>query len=81
MMDSVSIGGKPVLFCAGGGYPGPGAGDPAQAESLFNYIVSKCREKVPAVRTGSFGAHMEVRLCNDGPFTIILDSDELFGKR
>ena len=53
------------------------AGDPAQAESLFNYIVSKCREKVPAVRTGSFGAHMEVRLCNDGPFTIILDETQV----
>ena len=38
-----------------------------------------CRQSVPVVRTGSFGADMKVRLCNDGPFTIMLDSDEILG--
>ncbi len=53
------------------------AGSPEHAENLYNYIVSKCREEVPKVETGSFGAHMVVSLTNDGPFTIILDSEKL----
>lgn len=49
------------------------AGDPLQAEALYNYIIEECRKQVPVVQTGEFGAEMKVRLCNDGPFTIILD--------
>ena len=53
------------------------AGGPEHAEKLYDYIVDKCRAEVERVETGSFGAHMDVRLTNDGPFTIILDSDKL----
>ena len=55
------------------------AGDPDEARTLFDHIVEICRQPVPVVRTGSFGADMQVRLCNDGPFTIMLDSDEILG--
>ena len=54
------------------------AGSPEHAEALYNYIVERCRERVPVVETGSFGAEMAVDLLNDGPFTIILDSEKLF---
>lgn len=53
------------------------AGSPEHAEALYNYIIEKCRERVPVVETGSFGAEMAVELLNDGPFTIILDSEKL----
>lgn len=48
---------------------------PALAEELYEYIIAECKKKVPVVETGRFGAEMKVELCNDGPFTIILDSD------
>ena len=47
------------------------------AEELYEYIISKCKEAIPSVQTGSFGADMKVQLVNDGPFTIILDSEAL----
>lgn len=50
------------------------AAPPAEAESLYEYIISKCKEQVQNVQTGSFGADMKVELTNNGPFTIILDS-------
>ncbi|MDO5539845.1 MAG: D-aminoacyl-tRNA deacylase [Eubacteriales bacterium] len=50
------------------------AGDPEMAEMLYEYVVSECRKHIPIVETGSFGAHMEVSLVNDGPFTIILEN-------
>lgn len=53
------------------------AGEPQMAEEMYAYIIEKCRETVPGVETGSFGADMKVTLTNDGPFTIILDSDTL----
>ena len=53
------------------------AGSPEHANALYEYIVEKCRERVPVVETGSFGAEMAVELLNDGPFTIILDSEKL----
>ena len=53
------------------------AAKPDKAEELYNYIVEKCRESVPKVETGEFGADMKVKFTNDGPFTIILDSDNL----
>ncbi|MCD8300836.1 MAG: D-tyrosyl-tRNA(Tyr) deacylase [Clostridiales bacterium] len=56
------------------------SGDPDKANELYEYIISECRKTVPVVETGSFGAHMDVELLNDGPFTIILDSEELFGR-
>ena len=53
------------------------AGSPDHANALYEYIIEKCRERVPVVEKGSFGAEMEVVLVNDGPFTVILDSDTL----
>ena len=53
------------------------AGSPDKAEALYEYVVRECKKSVPEVQTGIFGAEMEVSLINDGPFTIILDSDKL----
>lgn len=53
------------------------AGSPDHANALYEYIIEKCRERVPVVETGSFGAEMKVALVNDGPFTIVLDSEKL----
>ncbi len=53
------------------------AGSPEKANALYEHIIARCRETVPVVETGSFGAHMAVELVNDGPFTIVLDSDRL----
>ncbi len=53
------------------------AGSPDSAEMLYEYIIEKCKEHVDIVEHGEFGADMKVSLINDGPFTIILDSDEL----
>ena len=52
-------------------------GNPELANELYEYIISKCKEEVPIVQHGKFGAHMKVSLINDGPFTIVLDSDEI----
>ncbi len=57
------------------------AGAPDLAENLYQYIVTECQRQLPSVpgkvQHGSFGADMKVSLLNDGPFTIILDSDDL----
>jgi len=50
---------------------------PDRASELYDYIVEECRKRNDKVGTGEFGADMKVSLVNDGPFTIILDSDEL----
>lgn len=53
------------------------AGSPDMANRLYEYIIEKCKETIPNVQTGSFGADMKISLLNDGPFTILLDSKEL----
>ena len=57
------------------------AGAPDLAEDLYQYIVNECQSHLGGssekVQQGSFGADMKVSLLNDGPFTIILDSDSL----
>ncbi len=55
------------------------AGEPKHAEALYEYILRKCAGLIPGGRTGHgiFGAVMEISLVNDGPFTILLDSEEL----
>lgn len=53
------------------------AGDPDMAKSLYEYIISKYRNEIEVVEHGEFGADMKVELVNDGPFTVLLDSDEL----
>jgi len=52
------------------------AGAPDMAKEMYEYIIEKCSEQFH-VETGEFGADMKVALLNDGPFTIILDSDVL----
>ena len=53
------------------------AGAPDMASDMYEYIVEKCKEQEPVVERGQFGADMKVSLVNDGPFTIVLDSDTL----
>lgn len=53
------------------------AGKPDAAEEMYQYIIKKCKEEIPVVECGIFGADMKISLLNDGPFTIILDSDEI----
>lgn len=48
------------------------AAPPDQAEELYDYFVDYCKERVPVVEHGSFGADMKVELLNDGPFTVLL---------
>ena len=50
---------------------------PSFVKALYEYIIEKCREQVSQVQTGEFGADMTVELTNQGPFTILLDSDEI----
>ncbi len=52
--------------------------EPVLAEHLYEEFVSMCSQQIESVKTGIFGADMKIELENDGPFTIILDSDELF---
>ena len=56
------------------------AAKPAYAEELYEYIIKECKNRNINVQTGIFGADMKVHLLNDGPVTIILDSNELFNK-
>lgn len=51
-----------------------GAAPPAAAEALYEAVASRLREHGLTVRTGWFGADMEVELVNDGPVTLWLDS-------
>ncbi len=53
------------------------SGAPGMAEKMYEYIIDKCKENIPIVEKGSFGADMKVSLINDGPFTIVLDSEQL----
>ena len=53
------------------------AARPEVAIPLYEKFVALCREKGYRVETGEFGAHMEVESVNDGPFTLIVDTDDL----
>lgn len=53
------------------------AGKPDMASELYEYIIAKCKEEIPVVERGIFGADMKISLLNDGPFTIVLDSAEI----
>lgn len=55
------------------------AGSPDRANALYEYIIEKCKERVDIVEQGEFGAEMKVELLNDGPFTVILDSEQICG--
>ena len=55
------------------------AGAPDKANDLYEYILQLCKKELPIVESGVFGADMKVSLINDGPFTVMLDSDEILG--
>ena len=50
------------------------AADPAQATALYEYMLSRAKEKLQKVGQGQFQASMKVELVNSGPVTILLDS-------
>ena len=54
------------------------AGDPKHANELYEYVLAQLKDtyNIPT-ESGEFGADMKVSLINDGPFTIMLDSDEI----
>ena len=51
---------------------------PDEAKALYAYFNEQVKAKYGAVETGVFGADMKVSSVNDGPFTVLLDSEELF---
>lgn len=60
------------------------AGNPEHAKELYEYIIAESKKMLTddssadaKVQTGIFGADMKVSLVNDGPFTVILDSEEI----
>lgn len=53
------------------------AGNPELAKALYEHVIAECSKHVSNVAQGVFGAHMDVSLVNHGPFTILLDSDEI----
>ena len=64
--------------CSHGNRPSlTNAAKPDYANELYQYIISEVKKYDITVETGIFGADMKVELLNDGPVTIILDSDEI----
>ena len=53
------------------------AARPEVAIPLYEYFISVCRELGFHVETGEFGADMKVSSVNDGPFTMVVDTDQL----
>ena len=53
------------------------AGKPDHANELYEYMIEVCKNEISNVQAGIFGADMKIQLLNDGPFTILLDSDEI----
>ena len=54
------------------------AAEPEKANALYEYFVSRVRAQAIKVETGIFQAMMQVHLVNDGPVTILLDSQKKF---
>ncbi len=54
------------------------AAPPERANHLYEAFVSEAGKKIESVRTGRFQAMMDVELVNDGPVTILLDSEKKF---
>ena len=47
---------------------------PAEANEMYEYFISKIKEQNIPVKTGVFGAHMDVELLNNGPVTFVIDA-------
>lgn len=56
------------------------AAPPAEAERLYKYFTELCLKEVRRVENGVFGAEMELEIVNDGPVTIVMDSNVLLRK-
>ncbi len=58
------------------------AAPPAIAEPMYEFLIEECRKQLgkERVQVGRFGADMKVSLLNDGPFTVVLNSDEIIPK-
>lgn len=68
--------------CKGGNRPDfLNAAKPDYANKIYEYIINECKKENINVQTGIFGADMKVSLLNDGPVTIILDSEEILRKK
>ena len=52
-----------------------------KAKELYEYINKECKKQLKIVETGIFRADMKVSLINDGPVTIIMDSDEIIKEK
>ena len=57
-----------------------GAAAPDEAERLYEYFCSLCEKEIPYVDRGIFGADMELTIVNEGPVTIVMDSNVLLKK-
>ena len=57
-----------------------GAASPDEANRLYEYFCSLCEEEISHVERGIFGADMELTIVNDGPVTIVMDSNVLLKK-
>lgn len=86
-LDLKTVGGQLLIIsqftlyadCRKGNRPSfVNAGEPQMANELYQYIIEECRREIETVEEGSFGAEMKVYLVNDGPFTVLLDSDDRF---
>ncbi len=55
------------------------AAPPAQAKELFDYFVEQARASGLKVATGRFQQYMQVKIHNDGPVTVLLDSRDKLG--
>lgn len=53
---------------------------PDEAQALYEYFNGQLRQKFGPIATGVFGADMKVSSVNDGPFTVILDSEDIIKK-
>lgn len=85
-LDLKTVGGQLLIIsqftlyadCRKGNRPSfTGAGGPEMAERLYRHIIQRCRQEIDTVEEGRFGAEMKVSILNDGPFTVLLDSDEI----
>ena len=54
------------------------AAEPSKAKQLYEYFAAEAEKQVGKVQTGEFQAMMDVSLTNDGPVTILLDSNKAF---
>ena len=52
------------------------AGNPSHANALYEYFINIAKNEISKVEHGSFGADMKVDIQNDGPVTIILNTDD-----